>query len=66
MNELQKILVETVREEMRERNMSQATLATLAGISQKHLSQMLAGKASGSLDVWNTLLKILSKNGWEA
>jgi transcriptional regulator with XRE-family HTH domain len=36
---------------------SQADLAQTVGISQKHLSQMMNGKAQGTLEMWQQLLE---------
>lgn len=41
---------------MKERGVTQVEMAREAGISQKHLSRILTGKAIGSLELWDFLL----------
>lgn len=57
---LQEILVSEVRRRMEEMQVRQRDLATVVGISEKHLSFMLTGKSEGTLTMWDTLLKALS------
>lgn len=49
-------LIDTVDEGMRRKNWTQARLAAEAGITQKHISQLLNGKVNGSVGVWSRLL----------
>lgn len=49
-------LVARVRARMRARGMTQADLARRAGLTQKHLSQMLTGRVDGALAAWQRLL----------
>lgn len=56
MTPLQAWLVGRVKEGLREQGWTQARLAAEAGITQKHLSQMLTGATEGSLTKWSTLL----------
>lgn len=56
---LQLELARRVREGAAFYGMSQRALAEEVGISQKHLSQMLNGRAKGSLSLWSRLLGAL-------
>ena len=56
MGPLQTWLVRQVKDGQRRKGWSQVELAARAGISQKHLSQMLRGHVEGSLAVWDRLL----------
>jgi transcriptional regulator with XRE-family HTH domain len=58
---LQEQLTKAVRQGLIERGWSQAELARRAGISEKHLSQMLKGRTEGSLSMWDQLLTILAE-----
>jgi hypothetical protein len=53
---LHAVLAAEVRAGLREGPGTQSWLAWKVGISEKHLSQMLTGKAEGSLPVWEALL----------
>ena len=56
-SDLQRYLAATVRAAARNRGWPQARVALEAGLSQKHLSQVLTGRAEGSLQMWDRLLK---------
>lgn len=53
---LQEWLVHWVRVGLQENGWSQADLAELVGLTEKHLSQLLTGKAGGTLGTWDALL----------
>jgi hypothetical protein len=53
---LHAVLAAEVRAGLRERQGTQSWLAWKVGISEKHLSQMLTGRAAGKLPVWEALL----------
>ena len=59
MTRLQQWLVTRVDEGLAWQGWTQTRLAAEAGISQKHLSEMLRGRAEGSLTVWDRLLALL-------
>lgn len=59
MTELQLRLVNLVRNGLAEASMTQSELAMAIGISDKHMAQMLCGNATGSLKVWNAMLRQL-------
>ena len=52
-------LADQVDDEMVRQGMTQAELARLAGFSQKHVSQMLTGKATGTVEAWDRLAEAL-------
>lgn len=58
MSELQGWLVEWVDWGLAERDITQRQLASEAGISQKHLSEIMNGWQSGSLELWDRLLAL--------
>jgi hypothetical protein len=53
---LHAVLAAEVRAGLRESQGTQSWLAWKVGISEKHLSQMLTGRAEGSLPMWEALL----------
>lgn len=59
MTDLQRMLADSVRAGMRVRGWSQADLAYAAGVSTKHLSQMLNGRVEGTLSTWQHLLDVV-------
>lgn len=52
MTEIQAFLVWLVRS----KGVRQSVLARRSGLTQKHVSQMLTGKAEGSLSAWQALI----------
>lgn len=56
---LQQWLIANVREGMRDCGMDQAQLAREAAVSEKHLSQLLSGRAVGSIPLWDWLLLLV-------
>jgi plasmid maintenance system antidote protein VapI len=52
---VQDILAAELRRQMEEAHVRQRDLALAVGISEKHLSQMLTGRAQGSLVMWDKL-----------
>lgn len=44
---------------LHDRDMTQHALADMACMSEKHVCQMLTGKARGSLEAWDTLFAAL-------
>lgn len=56
--DLEFFLINKVRVVMKEKNISQVKLSKLAGLSEKHISQMLQGYA-GSIKAWDTILDVL-------
>lgn len=53
---LQEDLIIAVRDALVARDWTQARLAREAGMTQKHVSELLTGSAQGSLDAWAILL----------
>lgn len=49
---------------MRYLDLSQRDVATRLGVSEKHVSQVLTGAASGSWDFWERLARVLRAD-WE-
>jgi transcriptional regulator with XRE-family HTH domain len=60
MTRLQVQLRERLLDALARRHMSQADLARAAGISQKHLSQLMTGHAEGTLTMWQDLFDATS------
>jgi predicted XRE-type DNA-binding protein len=56
MTKIQSILSKEVRWGLCQQRMSQKALAELVGVSQKHLSLMLSGRAEGTLSMWQQLI----------
>lgn len=52
MTRLQLLLIQRLLEALQRREMTQADLARAVGVSQKHLSQMIHGRADGSFQMW--------------
>lgn len=48
-----------VLDTLRSRDVTQHALADMAGMSVKHVNQMLTGRVCGSLDAWDTLFAAL-------
>lgn len=48
-------LADRITEELDEQGETQTELAYLSGYSPKHISQMLTGKATGTLEAWDQL-----------
>ena len=48
-----------IRDELKRREWSQAMLAHKIGVTEKHMSQMLTGKADGSLEHWVHMAAVL-------
>lgn len=66
MTTLHSILAKAVKKSLVETEMTQKSLAAKVGISEKHLSLMLNGKATGSLEVWDSLLNASGVQiGWK-
>jgi transcriptional regulator with XRE-family HTH domain len=59
MTELQLRLINLVRNGLSDAGMTQSELAVAIGISDKHMAQMLCGHATGSIRVWNNMLRYL-------
>lgn len=64
-------LVVALRNRLDETGVSQADLAFRAGVSEKHLSQMLNRRVGGSVDTWDRLfvaldvsVRLCLANGW--
>lgn len=66
---LQRELAQRVRDGLARNDMTQRDLAESADLSEKHVSQMLAGK-SGTLAAWDRLLDAIGRadllNDWFA
>jgi transcriptional regulator with XRE-family HTH domain len=58
---LHRDLSAAVRRAANEADMTQALLATRAGLSEKHVSRMLKGRDVGTLDAWDRLAVGLGK-----
>lgn len=56
---VQEILATEVRTRLAEINVRQKDLAQDLGITEKHLSQMLTGKAQGTLAMWERVFMAL-------
>lgn len=56
---IQRMLVGAVRDRLRELDVTQEWLAETIGITPKHMSQMMQGKASGSFAVWQKIMDAL-------
>lgn len=52
-------LINRVNEGMEARGLTQSELAREAGISEKHLSGILTGRVTGSIELWDFLLLVL-------
>lgn len=48
-------LADAIATALDEQRTTQAELAYLSGYSEKHISQMLTGKAMGTLEAWDAL-----------
>lgn len=59
MDSLHSALADAINLRRREVGLSQRQLCDLAGISEKHLSQMFTGHADGSLDMWDRLARVM-------
>lgn len=57
--DLQRALIDAIDTAMDERPFGYGRLARMAGITPKHLSQMLVGRSQGSFAVWQALLDVL-------
>jgi ribosome-binding protein aMBF1 (putative translation factor) len=55
---LARMLADVVRNGIAERGWSQRDLAHAAGLSEKHVSQVLNGRASAAVDTWDRLLEL--------
>lgn len=62
---LSELLRGLVRERLVANDWSQNELARATGVSPKHLSQLLNGRAVGSIEVWNRLLTAVSDHDGE-
>ena len=62
MTDLQQQLADAIRFALQKDGRTQRDLAKAAGISEKHLSQMLTGGAEGSFEVWQRLVYELGRN----
>lgn len=60
-DDLAQLLRDAVKAEMRERGISQVQLSKMAGVSQKHLSQMFTGNAFGSLELWSKIALVMDR-----
>ncbi len=58
---LQFWLIIEVKQGLIDLNWSQAHLARQAGISAKHLSLILGGKAAASVETWDRLLALVGR-----
>lgn len=56
---LQKLLVRIARDGMRRRNMTQAELAILSGLTQVYVSQLLSMSRPGTIDTWDRVLQVV-------
>jgi transcriptional regulator with XRE-family HTH domain len=59
---LQTFLIRRTREGLDSRGWSQAELARVVGITEKHMSSVLTGKVPGSLPLWSNMLTVLEVN----
>ncbi len=57
MNRLQVWFVAECKSGLREQGMKQKDLARAAGVTPKHVSALMRGRASGSLELWMVLLE---------
>jgi DNA-binding XRE family transcriptional regulator len=60
-DDLAQLLRDAVKTEMRERGITQVQLSKMAGVSQKHLSQMFTGNAYGSLELWSKIAEVMDR-----
>lgn len=61
-NGLHELLAELVYEGLERNGWSQAQLAREAVISEKHVSEMLTGKAGGTVETWDRLLRLVASD----
>jgi transcriptional regulator with XRE-family HTH domain len=61
---LQHLCADLVRGGLSRKHFSQQDLARTVGVSEKHLSEMLSGKAAGSMELWQRLLDALDGAQW--
>ena len=60
-DDLAQLLRDAVKTEMRTQGVTQVKLSELAGVSQKHLSQMFTGNAVGSLELWSKIASCMNR-----
>lgn len=60
-DDLAELLRDTVKAEMRSLGITQVRLSEMAGVSQKHLSQMFTGNAVGSLELWSKIALVMKR-----
>jgi plasmid maintenance system antidote protein VapI len=56
---IRQYLAGELRRQMGETKVRQRDLALVVGISEKHLSQVLTGRAQGTLEMWDKLFGAL-------
>jgi DNA-binding XRE family transcriptional regulator len=59
MTELQLRLINLVRNGLNDARMTQSELAVAVGISDRHICRLLSGADTGSIRVWNDMLRHL-------
>jgi ribosome-binding protein aMBF1 (putative translation factor) len=59
--DLAQLLRDRVKAEMHDRGVTQVQLSKMAGVSQKHLSQMFTGNAVGSLELWSKIASVMNR-----
>lgn len=60
-DDLAQLLRDSVKSVMHDRGITQVKLSELAGVSQKHLSQMFTGNAVGSLELWSKIASVMER-----
>jgi DNA-binding XRE family transcriptional regulator len=60
-DDLAQLLRDSVKSVLHDRGITQVSLAKMAGVSQKHLSQMFTGNAVGSLELWSKIASVLDR-----
>lgn len=60
--DLANLMREVIRDEMYRQGLTQIGLAKKVGFSQKHINQILTGKATGSIQMWNDIADALGVN----
>ena len=59
--DLAQLLRDSVKAVMHDRGITQVKLSQMAGVSQKHLSQMFTGNAVGSLELWSKIAHVMDR-----
>lgn len=60
-DDLAQLLRDSVKSVMHDQGVTQVKLSEMAGVSQKHLSQMFTGNAVGSLELWSKIASVMDR-----